>query len=393
VHGPLPPLSRRGAHDVLAVVEDSGLRGRGGAHASTAMKLRALAGRRRPLIVGNAAESEPASQKDRYLLSHAPHLVIDGLVAASSAVGANDAIVYVKDATALDVAAHALRERGGSDRVSVRLARAPATYVAGQETAAVAHLSGRPALPFTVPPRPFERGVDGRPTVVSNVETLAHIGLIVRHGAAWFRELGSQTQPGTALVTLDGAVAAPGVYEVPFHTPLQALIDRAGGLARPATAVLVGGYGGAWLPGSHLGGIALSEGDPLLRPGSIGAGVIFVLGAGSCGIRESARVLAYLADESAGQCGPCVHGLRAISDAFSVLTGFTRGREVELQLHKWASDVSGRGACRHPDGAVRFLSSALQVFEDEIRAHRSGRCSAESGDALLPLPERVARAA
>jgi NADH:ubiquinone oxidoreductase subunit F (NADH-binding) len=248
-------------------------------------------------------------------------------------------------------------------------------------------------LPSTVPPRPFERGVDGSPTVVSNVETLAHIGLIVRHGPAWFREIGTETQPGTALVTLDGAVAVPGVYEVAFHTPLQALLDRAGGLTRPPKAVLVGGYGGAWLSGEHLERIELSEGDPLLRAGSIGAGVIFVLGAGTCGIRESARVLAYLADQSAGQCGPCVHGLRAISNAFNTLMGSKRNREVEPHLHKWAADVTGRGACRHPDGAARFVLSALQVFEDEINAHKSGRCSAQSGAAMLPLPQREVRAA
>src|SRR3954454_2621528 len=393
VHGPLPPLGRRDAPDVLGLVEQSGLRGRGGAHVPTGMKLRALAGRRRPVIVGNGAESEPASDKDRFLMWHAPHLVIDGLVAASSAVGAKDALLYVKDAGARETVANALHERAGRDRVAVRLERAPATYVAGQETAAAARRSGRRALPFTAPPRPFDRGVDGRPTMIANVETLAHIGLIVRHGPAWFRGLGTQTQPGTALVTLGGAVSQPGVYEVAFHSRLQALVDRAGGVTRPAQAVLVGGYGGTWLSGTHLGRIELSEGDPLLRAGSIGAGVIFVLGSGSCGIRESARVLAYLADESAGQCRPCVHGLRAISNAFNTLVGSKRNRDVEPHLLKWAADVTGRGACRHPDGAARFVESALVVFEDEIRAHKSGRCSAHSGAAVLPLPQRMERAA
>ena len=282
VHGPLPRLGGRGSDDLLAMIEASGLRGRGGAHVATGLKLRALARRRRPVIVGNGAESEPASAKDAVLLSHTPHLVIDGIVAASTAVGAADAILYVKPGRAYDTAAAALRERRGHDGVSVRLAQAPSTYVAGQETAAIAHLSGRQALPTTVPPRPFERGVDGRPTVVLNVETLAHVGLIVRHGPAWFREVGTDSQPGTALVTLSGAVNVPGVYEVAFHDPLAALVERAGGLSGPAKALLVGGYGGAWLGGGALRRVALSEGDPLLRAGSIGAGQLSrVLSAGS----------------------------------------------------------------------------------------------------------------
>jgi NADH:ubiquinone oxidoreductase subunit F (NADH-binding) len=392
-HGALPRLRGRGSADVLALVEESGLRGRGGAHVETGMKLRALARRRRPVIVGNGAESEPASAKDAVLLSHTPHLVIDGLVAAASAVGATEAILYIKSGRPYDITATAVRERGGRDRVSVRLEQAPSTYVAGQETAAISYLSGRHALPTTVPPRPFERGVNGRPTVVLNVETLAHIGLIVRHGPAWFREVGTDSQPGTALVTLSGAVEAPGVYEVAFHTPLIELINRAGGFSSPPRALLVGGYGGAWLAGSDIGRVELSEGDPLLRAGSIGAGVLVVLGSGTCGVRESARVLGYLADESAGQCGPCVHGLRAISDAFDALLSAKRHRDVEPRLLKWASDVTGRGACRHPDGAARFLESALRVFDDEIRAHRSGRCSGENSRPVLPLPQPEARAA
>jgi NADH:ubiquinone oxidoreductase subunit F (NADH-binding) len=322
------------------------------------------------------------------LLAHSPHLVIDGLVAAASSVGAGEAILYVKKAvgTSFEATAGALKERGRSDPVSVRLVQAPATYVAGQETAAIAHLSGRPALPSTVPPRPFERGVDGRPTVICNVETLAHVGLIARHGPEWFRQVGSSTQPGTALVTLTGAVARPGVYETAFHTPLADLIARAGGLTGPAQALLVGGYGGSWLTAAEMSRLSLSEGDPLLSAGSIGAGVLVVLGPGHCGLHESARVLSYLADESAAQCGPCLYGLRSISDGFSMLLDGKRHRALDARLLKWAGDVTGRGACRHPDGAARFMESAMRVFEGEIAAHRSGRCSGHGGASVLPIP-------
>ncbi|MDX6665373.1 MAG: hypothetical protein QOG68_1579, partial [Solirubrobacteraceae bacterium] len=330
VHGPLPELGRRSAAGVLDAIEASGVRGRGGAHVSAALKLRALAGRRRAVIVANGAESEPASRKDATLLTQTPHLVVDGLVAAAVAVGARDGILYVKgESAAYRAAQHALAERRGSDPVAIALAAAPATYVAGQETAAIAHLSGRPALPSTVPPRPFERGVDGRPTVVSNVETLAHIGLIVRHGPDWFRAVGWQNQPGTALVTLSGAVARPGVYETAFHTGLGDLLEVAGGLTQPAQAILVGGYGGTWLAGRDMPGLLLSEGDPLLRAGSIGAGVLVVLGADACGLHESAQVLDYMAAQSARQCGPCLHGLHAIGGAFSKLADGTADADAE----------------------------------------------------------------
>jgi NADH:ubiquinone oxidoreductase subunit F (NADH-binding) len=388
VHGPLPAFGNGASADILDAVERSGLRGRGGAHVSTGLKLRAVAGKKRAIIVANGAESEPASQKDAVLLAHAPHLVIDGLVAAACGVGAREAILYVKNAagTAFKSVAAALRERGRSDPVSVRLVQAPAWYVAGQETAAIAHLSGRPALPATVPPRPFERGFDGRPTVVCNVETLGHIGLIVRHGAEWFRAVGSPSQPGTALVTLTGAVVKPGVHETAFHTPLADLLARAGGLTEPAQALLVGGYGGTWLTAGEMARLSLSEGDPLLSAGSIGAGVLVVLGTGSCGLRESARVLDYLAEQSAAQCGPCLYGLRSIADGYSRLLSGEGNRALEERLLKWAGDVTGRGACRHPDGAARFVESALRVFADEVAAHRSGRCSGSAAAGVLPIP-------
>jgi NADH:ubiquinone oxidoreductase subunit F (NADH-binding) len=388
VHGPLPAFGKQSAAELLGAIERSGLRGRGGAHVSTAVKLGAVAGKRRPILVANGAESEPASQKDAVLLAHSPHLVIDGVVAAARSVGANEAILYVKNArrTAFEATAGALRERGRSDPVRVRLVQAPASYVAGQETAAIAHLNGRRALPTTVPPRPFERGVDGRPTVVCNVETFAHIALIARYGPQWFREVGSSAQPGTALVTLSGAVAGPGVYETAFHTPLADLIARAGGLAGPVQALLVGGYGGRWLTAREMARLSLSEGDPLLTAGSIGAGVLVVLGSGHCGLREAARVLSYLAQETAAQCGPCLYGLRSIADGFSQLLDGKRRPGLDARLLKWARDVTGRGACRHPDGAARFMESALRVFESEIAAHRSGRCSGHGSPAVLPIP-------
>jgi NADH:ubiquinone oxidoreductase subunit F (NADH-binding) len=397
-HGPLPVAGPDAGARILDGVRRSGLRGRGGAHVPTALKLDAVAaGRRRAVVVANGAESEPASHKDAVLLAYAPHLVIDGAVAAAAATGAGEAILYVKpsDPRAWEAVSVALSERRGRDAggPEIRVAPAPDGYVIGQETAVIAALNGRAPLPSTVPPRPHERGVRNRPTLVCNVETLAHIALIARHGPEWFRLLGSPSQPGTALVTLGGAAGRPGVYEIAYGSRLADLVRSAGGLVDQPRALLVGGYGGAWLDAGRMRDLTLSEGDPLLATGSIGAGVLWVLAERSCGVSESARILGYLAAESAGQCGPCVFGLRAIADTFDLLARGRAGVSEHERLLRWSGDVTGRGACRHPDGAARFLASAMKVFAQEIDEHRAGRCTAAGGAPSMPLPNAYRMAA
>ena len=396
VHGPLDMSGRDAGARLLDAIEHSGLRGRGGAHVSSALKLRAVAERRRrAVVVANGSESEPASRKDAVLLTHTPHLVIDGAMVAATAVGADEVVLYVKrsDPRLWAAVARAVDERRevGARGPALRLVAAPNSYVSGQETAAIAHINGRPALPTSVPPRPFERGVGNRPTLVSTVETLAHMALIARHGAEWFRALGSPTQPGSVLVTLGGAVARPGVYEIAFASRMADLLRAAGGVTERSQALLVGGYGGAWLDAQHMQDLTLSEGDPLLAAGSIGAGVLWVLGEGSCGVWESARVLDYLAEQSAGQCGPCLHGLRAIADSFDLVARGAR-EDQRARLTRWGADVTARGACRHPDGAARLLSSALEVFAREIDGHRAGRCAAVHAPSM-PLPTAAREAA
>jgi NADH:ubiquinone oxidoreductase subunit F (NADH-binding) len=394
LHGPMPAFGRGDADGLLDAVERSGLRGRGGGHVATGLKLRAVTGgRRRPIVVANGAEGEPASSKDAALLAHAPHLVIDGAVVAAAAVGADEAVLVVKasDHAASARLARAIAERPAS-RVELSLATTGDGYVSGHETAVVAALNGRPALPTTVPPRPSDRGVRNRPTFVGNVETLAHLALIARHGAEWFRSVGSPSDPGTALVTLGGAVSRGGVYEIALGSRLADLLRRAGGIVDRPQAVLVGGYGAPWIAGSRVGELTLGSDDPLLGPRSIGAGVVWVLGEESCGVWESARILDYLAAESAGQCGPCVFGLQAIADAFERLARGRAHPDDEARLARWGVEVTGRGACRHPDGAARLLASAMHVFRDEIDHHRAGRC-AKRAPLAMPLPVARSEAA
>src|SRR4051794_6747281 len=200
---------------LIEAVAASGLRGRGGAAFPTAIKLRAVAmARGRRAVVVNAAEGEPMSAKDRALLEGAPQLALDGALLAAEAVGARTIVIAVKQSARSAQASlrRALSERRDARRV--RVETVPDAYVAGEETALLQSLNGGPAKPRLTPPRPYERGLAGRPTLVSNVETLAHLALIARHGPSWFRELGTAAHPGSALVTLDGAVGAPGVHEI-----------------------------------------------------------------------------------------------------------------------------------------------------------------------------------
>jgi NADH:ubiquinone oxidoreductase subunit F (NADH-binding) len=363
------------------------LRGRGGADFPTARKLRAVAGRRRVgAVVVNGSETEPASAKDRLLIARLPHLVLDGAVLAAGAVGASEVIVKVGESAVdeMDALTGAISMRG-RERVGVSVVAGPDGYVSGEESAVVHFLNSSVAKPTFVPPRPFERGYRGRPTLIQNPETLAQLALVARFGSNWYRELGTVADPGSALVTITGAVRAPGVYELAFGTAMSDLLAAAGGPVEPLRALLVGGYFGTWVEASQAFGLRLAREDLRSVGCSLGSGVLIALGESACGLHESARVISYLAEQSAGQCGPCVYGLGAIADSVRAMAGGVAGPRERDRVLRWCSEVRGRGACHHPDGAVRFVESSLRVFEADIERHRHGRCGARP--AGLPLGE------
>jgi NADH:ubiquinone oxidoreductase subunit F (NADH-binding) len=357
------PLAR--PQDLVAELDAAGLRGRGGGAFPVADKLRAAAvRRRRPIVVANAAEGEPASSKDKALVRHSPHLVLDGAVLAAAALGAREVVVAVARSASTERLAlvRALAER----REPIELATVPDGFVSGEETALLNALGGGPAKPTLKPPYPFESGLGGAPTLVQNAETLAHVALIARFGAGWF---GS----GTALVTLSGSVARPGVHEIELGSTLGETLRRAGGTSETVSAFLVGGYFGRW--------IAAADAIPMrLTPEVLGAGAIVAFPARDCAVAECARVARYLSNESAGQCGPCVYGLAAIADALERPT-----RESIPKLHRWTAQVRGRGACRHPDGAAQFVESALAVFGDELAQHAQHGGCRRKHRRILPL--------
>jgi NADH:ubiquinone oxidoreductase subunit F (NADH-binding) len=263
----------------------------------------------------------------------------------------------------------------------------PKEYVASEESALVRFLSGAPALPTFTPPRPYERGVNGRSTLVQNAETLAHLALIARHGDQWFRSVGTPEAPGSLLVTVGGAVQQPGVYELAFGTPLKTAFEAAGGFTEPVQAVLVGGYFGAWLPAETALGLPLTPADLKAAGAAIGAGVLLALPASACGLGESQRVATWLANQSAGQCGPCTLGLPAIAEDLAVLSRGGKTTNVRHRLDRRLSLVEGRGACHHPDGTARFVASALQTFAQDLARHQRGNPCPPTRHPVLPLPD------
>jgi len=440
--GPLPPRGTRrggaGGSALVDVVEASGLLGRGGAAFPTGRKLRAtaeasLAIGNAPLVVVNAMEGEPASAKDRVLVQRSPHLVLDGATAAAEALGADEIVICVPrtDHTlswaheprlhgergddrgiATEAAAHSLhravdeRRRAGAERMAITVARPPDSYVAGEASALVRWLGGGPALPAFRVVRSAQSGVSGAPTLLDNAETFAHIGLIARFGAPWFRALGTPHDPGSALVTVSGAVAHPGVAEIPLGATVGDVLAAAGGATEEIQAFLLGGYGGRWLRADEAMDLPLGHspvrvggprsGSPTPRTGAgLGPGIVVALPARACGLAETARVTNYLAGEGARQCGPCAYGLPALASALDVMAWPTTAGAVSgasTRLVRWTGQIEGRGACGHPDGVVRLVKSALRTFASDLeRHHRGAPCEHIGRPPVLPIPSVAPR--
>jgi NADH:ubiquinone oxidoreductase subunit F (NADH-binding) len=388
IHG---PSIRFHGSELRTELASCGLRGRGGGGFPLSAKIDAVTRRRRrPVLVVNGCEGEPMSGKDRVLLQAAPHLVIDGAFVVGDAIGADRILFAVDelDAVSEDALEGALDER--SRRTSARrpeIARIPPGYVSGQETALVSWMNGRPARPTVMPPRVSDRGVEERPTLVSNAETLAHAALIARHGARWFAEVGVPEDPGTSLVTVGGAVSAPGVYEIELGLPLAALLRDAGGPTAGIGGVLIGGYAGGWIACGQIGEQRLDRASVERVGARLGAGVVVVLPASGCPVAETARTAEWMALESAGQCGPCVHGLAAVARSLEDVRSGRGGRAALGDVVRWSAQIPGRGACAHPDGTVALVASAVRVFREAFLDHAEhGPCAGCDRPPVLQTP-------
>ncbi|WP_369244556.1 NADH-ubiquinone oxidoreductase-F iron-sulfur binding region domain-containing protein [Streptomyces sp. R41] len=351
----------------VAVTE---LRGRGGAGFPTAVKLRAVRDAPgRPVVVANGEEGEPGSVKDRWLLRHRPHLVLDGVRLAAAMTGAGRGCVYVSDVRAEQAVRRALAERTPDLRVDV--VRTDHTYVAGEETAVVRRIDGGPALPTAKPPRPFESGVGGAPTLVANVETLARIAVLHSRPDA------AAAIADTHLVTLSGTAGEPALVEAPAGTYLKTLADLCG--HGRAEAVLLGGLFGG-LHGAGWTDLRLDHDGLAAAGGALGCGALYFLHPQDCPVAVAAGAAGYLAAQSARQCGVCVSGTGALAGTLAAVARGEAGDDGTAKLLRWSRQLPGRGACGLLDAAARIAATLIAHFPDRVEGHRDTACPA-CGDA------------
>ncbi|OBG19065.1 NADH dehydrogenase [Mycolicibacterium celeriflavum] len=359
-------------------VDLSGLLGRGGAAFPIGTKLRSVRDAHQrgsgTVVVANGEEGEPASIKDRWLLRHRPHLVLDGLRLAAAVAGAGRAYVYVSDAPAAGAVSTALSQLppdtfGGTE---VTVVTVEPGYVAGEETAAVRRINGGQAKPTDKPPRPFEEGVSGLPTMVSNVETLANLPFIHEHGAQAFRSVGTPMSPGTFLATITGGARPATLYEIPHGTAFSELLQVDGLDKEAVTGALMGGYFAGLLNTDILD--ATLDHEAMRRLGSgLGCGAISIL-TDDCPVAVAASVMAYFDRENAGQCGSCFNGTAAMSAVTSALRDGVATDDDVARLQRWSVVLRGRGACGTLDGATNIAASLLHQFPQAIARHLANDC-------------------
>lgn len=363
-YGPVPQVA---VSSLLESTDALRMRGRGGAAFPFAIKLRAAAEGKRPVIVVNMSEGEPASAKDSALAMTRPHLVLDGAVATAHALRASTVHVVLPGDRAGVVSAMkaAIAER--HDGLGFRTHLAEPRFVAGQARAVLELMAGRPNLPVTAWTPEAISGYKGRPTLLSNAETWAQIGRLVLVDEHHYRRYGTDREPGTTLMTFTGD-GVPEVREVEFGTRLRSVLpDSFAG--RPA---LVGGFHGAWAPWATLASARVSVDGMRSLSIPLGAGV--VVSPEECPVTFTAKVVDYLAGQSARRCGPCFNGLPALAAA---LRAVSHGRGGTGRLDELAAVVVRRGACAHPDGTVRLVRSLLSAFPGEVLAHaETGGCGA-----------------
>lgn len=351
--------------NLLDLLDQAELTGRGGAVFPTGRKLRVAFDHRAELVV-NACDGEIGTRKDAIVVAQHLHEVQRGAELISREV-------------------HWAAHRGSDteDRLleaGLRVLPVPARYVASEESAIVSHLHGGLARPITrqAPIAFGSRNSRGRrlsPTVVLNAETVWRISQIERYGPEWFRSHGTAAEPGPRLVTIGGSVEHPGVYDTAAGVPLSELLRAAG--AVEVAAVGLSGLSGGWLTGPEAWGATWS--DAGLAPYGLrtGTGAIHVLDRATCPLDHVARLANFAAGESAGQCGPCMFGVPAVAGQLRRLAdGAIEPDELRL-LHERLNLLPGRGACRFPDGVAGFAASAVRAFSADVEAHLVGRCIAE----------------
>lgn len=372
--------------DVIALVDESGLAGRGGAGFPTGRKWRAVADAEGgpKTVVCNADEGEPGCFKDRALMDHDPHAVLEGMALACYATGSPRAFLYLRyeypETEHLLAGAIAEAEEAGilgadafgtGTEIRIHLRRGAGAYICGEETSLLNSLEGGHPFPRNRPPYPVTHGYEGTPTAVNNVETLASVPPIVVHGADWYRALGLGDHAGTKVISLSGDVARPGNYEVPIGLPLATLIEEwAGGVpgGRSVQAVTMAGLSGGFLAGDDLD-VTLDEPSIRAKGSFLGAGGIMVFDDSRDMVEISHMAMEFFAEESCGKCFPCRIGTQRLTERLA-------GDAGPNDLSAWLDEVNDlnktmkeTSACGLGQAAPLITASLLKYFPDAVQAH------------------------
>ena len=369
-------------HAVVDEVTRSGLRGRGGAGFPTGRKWSLTAKGDEKYLICNADEGEPGTFKDRLILEGDPHELIEGMILAGYAIGATSGFVYIRGEYTLSIermtraigqarAAGFLGDRvlGSDIRFDIEVKRGAGAYVCGDETALIESMEGKRGFPRLKPPYPGVVGLWGRPTVVNNVETLANVPAIVRHGADWFRSFGTPTSPGTKIFLILGDVERPGAVEAEMGIPLRELVDRHGGGVRGGKrfkGALLGGAAGTFVSSRELD-IAMDFDTLKAQAGAVlGSGSVLVMDENASVPRLLEEVLEFFKHESCGQCTPCRAGTPAlVAILHRALTTERRGEDLD-QLVSLARAMRDSSLCPLGQSPILPIESAIRHFRDEL---------------------------
>jgi NADH:ubiquinone oxidoreductase subunit F (NADH-binding)/ferredoxin len=386
IFGPLPRMSAAG---LLAETSEVDLRGQGGAAFPFARKLKAVvdAAERAgepPIVVVNATEGEPGSFKDKMLMIRSPYLILSGAALVAEAIDAEEIIVGVAGNELANRSIEAAIEAEPGLRKMVRVFQQPDRFISGESGALIRGINGKKPVPPGRKQLAADRGVDDFPTLLSNASTFAQVSVLALLGPQRFASVGVPEEPGTVLLSVSGSAQRPAVVECPTGVPLGHVLDICE--APAGDGVLVGGYHGMWVDAEVAYQVPVGREGLAAAGGTFGSGVVLPLGDGTCPLGEVARIAGYLAGESAGQCGPCKLGLPAIARAMNALVDGSGGMEAVDAVRRAAAATSKRGACSHPDGTIRMVLSALQVFTEDLAAHVFHATCGRPVRGVLPLP-------
>jgi NADH-quinone oxidoreductase subunit F len=380
--------------EVIKIVSEAGLRGRGGAGFPTGKKwaFTRECSEQPHYLVLNGGEDEPGSKKDRMLMEFLPHLVIEGIILSAYAIGAAEAYLYINAnyAEATKSITDALTEAknagywgqnvlGSKFKLDIKLVPAPHNYVAGEDTAAIEVIEGKKAWPRQKPPFPVTVGLFGKPTAVNNVETLANVAPIILHDANWYRKFGTPDSPGTMIFSLNDDVNRPGIYELPFGTPLRYLIEECGGGikgGKKIKAIMPAAPSSSFLPLDKID-TPLDHNSMRDAGSGLGCGVVRLIGEGTCIVEEVLKISEFFTVESCGQCPACRMETNTLTALLKKVQQGQGGAPILEQFSKVLAFNKGKGFCNLIAMPGPPIESALKLFPADFEAHlATGKCPA-----------------